>query len=176
MNRPEFLADHDLNEHIVDGVLRREPSIRLIRVREVGLDKRPDHEILEYAARKGLIVVSHDVNTMPAPAVTRVEEGLPMAGLLMVHQSDPVGASSTTWHSSGPRRRPRSGETKCASFRCDATAISNQKHGVECHRSSAGIGEFALRGAKSRHRRVYRDAIHSPDRCGARGFRAGAAC
>ena len=91
MSRPEFLADHDLNEHIVDGVLRREPSIRLIRVREVGLDKRPDHEILEYAAREGLIVVSHDVNTMPAPAFSRVEEGLPMTGLLVVHQSDPVG-------------------------------------------------------------------------------------
>ena len=91
VSRPEFLADHDLNEHIVDGVLRREPSIRWIRVREVGLDKRPDTEILEYAAQEGLIVVSHDVNTMPAPAFTRVEEGLPMAGLLMVHQSDPVG-------------------------------------------------------------------------------------
>jgi len=24
MSRPEFLAEHDLNEHIVDGVLRRE--------------------------------------------------------------------------------------------------------------------------------------------------------
>lgn len=27
MSRPRFLADHDLNEHIIDGVLRREPAL-----------------------------------------------------------------------------------------------------------------------------------------------------
>jgi hypothetical protein len=27
MSRPRFLADNDLNEHIVDGVLRREPTL-----------------------------------------------------------------------------------------------------------------------------------------------------
>jgi hypothetical protein len=37
MSRPRFLADHDLNEHLVTGVLRREPTIEFLRVREVGL-------------------------------------------------------------------------------------------------------------------------------------------
>lgn len=35
------LADHDLNEHIIIGVLRREPVIGFIRSREVGLADRP---------------------------------------------------------------------------------------------------------------------------------------
>ena len=26
MSRPRFLADNDLNEHIIDGALRREPA------------------------------------------------------------------------------------------------------------------------------------------------------
>jgi hypothetical protein len=94
MSRPEFLADHDLNEHIVDGVLRREPSVRFLRVREVGMSERPDDEVLEYSAREGLeglIVVSHDVNAMPAAADARMAEGRTMAGLFMVHQRDPVG-------------------------------------------------------------------------------------
>ncbi len=34
MSRPLFLADHDLYEHIVVGVLRREPAIEFLRVRE----------------------------------------------------------------------------------------------------------------------------------------------
>jgi hypothetical protein len=31
MSRPRFLADHDLNEHIVDGTLRREPGVEFLR-------------------------------------------------------------------------------------------------------------------------------------------------
>jgi len=46
--------------------------------------------VLEYAAAHHRIVISHDVNTMPAHAYARMDDGLPMAGLLMVRQSDPV--------------------------------------------------------------------------------------
>jgi len=91
MSRPRFLADHDLNEHLVHGVLRREPAIEFIRVRDIGMHERSDVEVLAYAAEHQLIVVSHDVNTMPANAYTRIRAGAPVAGLLMVKQSDPVG-------------------------------------------------------------------------------------
>ena len=91
MSRPRFLADHDLNEHIVQGVLRRESLVTFIRAREIGMSDRPDSELLEFAAQEGLIVVSHDVNTMPAEAFSRIEQGRPLRGLLMVQQSDPLG-------------------------------------------------------------------------------------
>ena len=29
MSRPKFLADHDLNEHILMGVIRRAPTVDL---------------------------------------------------------------------------------------------------------------------------------------------------
>jgi hypothetical protein len=90
MSRPRFLADHDLNEHILDGTLRREPAIEFVRARDVGLANRPDDEVLEYATAQGLLVVSHDVNTMPAHATARLEAGLPLSGLLMVRQSLPI--------------------------------------------------------------------------------------
>jgi hypothetical protein len=90
MSRPRFLSDHDLNEHIIDGTLRREPAIEFVRARDVGLDGRPDAEVLEYAAAQGLLVVSHDVNTMPAQAWARLAAGQPLSGLLMVQQSDPI--------------------------------------------------------------------------------------
>jgi predicted nuclease of predicted toxin-antitoxin system len=91
MSRPRFLADHDLNEHIIHGVLRREPAIEFVRAREVGLGDRPDPEILEYAAVQGLVVVSHDINTMPGHARARLATGKPLAGLLMVRQTHPIG-------------------------------------------------------------------------------------
>ena len=92
MNRPRFLADHDLNEHIIIGVRRREPTIEFVRVRDLGMQDRPDADVLEYADQEGLIVISHDVNTMPAEAYARLAAGKTIAGLLMVQQTESVGA------------------------------------------------------------------------------------
>jgi Domain of unknown function (DUF5615) len=91
MSRPRFLADHDLNEHIIDGVLRREPAVEFIRVRDIGLGDRPDPEVLAFAAQQGFLVVSHDVNTMVGHAYARLAAGEAMVGLLMVRQSEPIG-------------------------------------------------------------------------------------
>jgi hypothetical protein len=60
MSRPRFLADQDFNEHIISGVIRREPALEFARVRDVGLDRRPDSEVLAYAAAEDLLLVSHD--------------------------------------------------------------------------------------------------------------------
>jgi len=85
------LSDHDLNEHLIDGLLRREPAVDIVRARDVGMDDRPDSEVLEYASSQGRIVISHDVNTMTGHAYARLEAGEHVAGLLMVRQSDPIG-------------------------------------------------------------------------------------
>jgi predicted nuclease of predicted toxin-antitoxin system len=90
MSRPRFLADHNLNENIVQGVERREPAAEFARVRELGLEESPDDEILAYAARERLIVVSHDVTTMSAAAELLLAAGQPMNGLLLVHQFYPI--------------------------------------------------------------------------------------
>ena len=91
MSRPKFLADHDLNEQIVVGVLRRAPTLEFRRVRELGFEERNDAFLLDYAAAQGFIVVSHDVNTMPAAAYERLAEGRGITGLFMVQQSLPIG-------------------------------------------------------------------------------------
>ena len=91
MSRPRFLADHDLNEHIVAGVVRREPALAWVRARDVGMSAHADAEVLAYAADHGLLVVSHDINTMPSAAYTRMRAGQKMSGLFMVKQSDPLG-------------------------------------------------------------------------------------
>lgn len=64
-----FLADHDLNDYVVQGVERREPAIEFLRARELGLEQAGDAEVLAQAAARGLIVVSHDVTTMSAAAM-----------------------------------------------------------------------------------------------------------
>jgi hypothetical protein len=90
MSRPRLLADHDLNEHIIDGVRRCEPTVEFLRSRDVGLAGSPNPAVLDYAATQGLIVISHDVNTMPAHAHALLAAGQSMTGLFMVPQKYPV--------------------------------------------------------------------------------------
>ena len=90
MSRPRFLADHDLNEHIIDGVQRHEPALEFIRARDVRMSDRTDAEVLAFAAQNGLIVVSHDVNTMTNEALVLLDAGQVMNGLLMVQQTKPI--------------------------------------------------------------------------------------
>jgi len=86
-----FLTDEDFNEDIVEGVFRREPAIEFLAVRDVDLRGRPDGDVLEYGATHGLVLLSHDVNTMRGHAYERVRSNRPMPGLFIVRQHIPVG-------------------------------------------------------------------------------------
>jgi hypothetical protein len=93
MSRPRFLADNDFNEHILQGLLRQEPAVEVLRVREIGLDRAPDADVLAYAAVEGWIVLSHDVNTMTAAAYARIVAGERMAGLFIASQQAALGST-----------------------------------------------------------------------------------
>ena len=91
MGQVRYLADHNLNERLVDGVLRRDPTIDFVHVRDVGPSDRSDPDVLEWAAAHDYIVVSHDVNTMTGHAYDRMQEAKPMRGLLLVNLFEPLG-------------------------------------------------------------------------------------
>src|SRR5262245_12124224 len=86
MSRPRFLADHNFNENILHGVERQEPTVEIVRVRDVDLHERPDDEVLAYAATHQMITLSHDVNTMSAAANDRMSAGEALHGLFLVQQ------------------------------------------------------------------------------------------
>ena len=82
-----LLADHDLSEVIVAGVLRLFPGLDFVRARDVGLQRAYDHEILDWAAANARLTISHDESTMTDAAYNRVRKQLPMHGLVIVPQS-----------------------------------------------------------------------------------------
>jgi hypothetical protein len=90
MSRPRFLADNDLKDAIVLGVLRAEPTVEFVRLRELGLATLSDPDVLDFAARENWLVVSHDVNSITAAAYDRLAAGQPMTGLILAHQEAPV--------------------------------------------------------------------------------------
>jgi hypothetical protein len=86
-----FLTDEDFDNDLLRGLERRMPELDVLRVQDVELSGEPDPIILEWAAREGRIVLTHDVSTMPGHAYGRINEDLPMPGVCVVPQSLRLG-------------------------------------------------------------------------------------
>lgn len=86
-----FLVDQNFNEHIVDGLTRRDPTLEFTHVRDVGMEAAADPAVLEWAAAHDLVLLTHDRKTIPAFAHDRVVAGLPMPGVFLVSGDMPVG-------------------------------------------------------------------------------------
>jgi predicted nuclease of predicted toxin-antitoxin system len=56
----KFLADENFDNSIVRGLMRRQPDIDIIRVQDVGLSGEDDPIVLEWAAKEGRILLTHD--------------------------------------------------------------------------------------------------------------------
>ena len=85
-----FLADHNFNDHVLTGLLALDPSVDVVRTRDVGLAQAPDEELLEWAATVGRVVLTHDEHTLVGFAYDRVAAGIPMPGVVLVHQWVPI--------------------------------------------------------------------------------------
>lgn len=90
MTPPRFLADEDLRFEIVLAAKRIEPALELQTVVETGLSGAQDADILKHAQDHGLVVVSHDVNTMKAFAEERIRKSSGISGLFLVPQRRPT--------------------------------------------------------------------------------------
>ena len=87
----QLAADEDFNNHIVRGVLRRNPAMDIVRVQDAGLMSTKDPRVLEWAAAEGRVLFTHDVNTMPLHAKRRAAQGNPMPGLFAVPRYLSIG-------------------------------------------------------------------------------------
>lgn len=87
----KLAADEDFNNDVLRGIRRRNQDVDIVRVQDVGLSGADDEAVLEWAAREGRVLLTHDVNTMTRHAYERVSEGSPMPGLWAVGHGVPVG-------------------------------------------------------------------------------------
>jgi predicted nuclease of predicted toxin-antitoxin system len=85
-----LVSDENFNGEVVRGLFRRQPDLDLVRVQDVGLAGVDDPDVLEWAAREGRILLTHDRSTMPDFAAERVRAGLPMPGVFVVNDRLPT--------------------------------------------------------------------------------------
>jgi len=86
-----LLADENLNNDIVRGLLRRKPDLDIVRVQDVGLSGADDPAVLEWAAEHRRILLTQDVSTITRYALERVRAGRPMPGVFEVNRSISIG-------------------------------------------------------------------------------------
>jgi len=84
-------ADENFNNDIVRGLWRRKPELDIVRIQDIGLSGADDPTVLEWAAREGRVLLTHDVTTMTSYAYERVRAGQPMPGVFEVSRAVPIG-------------------------------------------------------------------------------------
>ena len=88
-----LLTDENFNHDILRGLIRRVPHLDFVLVHDVGLTSQPDPMLLKWAASNHRSIMTQDVKTMRPYAEQLVAQGEPMAGLIVVPQSLPIGHS-----------------------------------------------------------------------------------
>ncbi len=86
-------ADENFNADIVRGLLRRLPDLDIVRVQDAGLSGADDTAVLEWAAREGRIVLTHDISTLVSFAFERIASARPMPGVFAARSSGPIGST-----------------------------------------------------------------------------------
>jgi hypothetical protein len=86
-----LLADENFDNHILRGLQQRVPALDMVRVQDVGLMGADDSTILQWAAEEDRVVITHDVTTMTAHAIGRLQSGLPFPGVVEVKRRAPMG-------------------------------------------------------------------------------------
>lgn len=87
----KLLADENLDNAIIRGLLRRNPDIDIVRVQDIGLSGEDDPVVLEWAADEGRILLTHDVATITRYAKARLTKNLSMPGVIEIHMDAPIG-------------------------------------------------------------------------------------
>ena len=86
-----FAADENFNGTILKELLKLFPDLDIVRVQDTELYQAPDPAVLEWAAQENRIIITHDVQTLVNDAYARVEEGLPVPGVILIPGTLPVG-------------------------------------------------------------------------------------
>ena len=87
-----FAADENFDGAVLGGLMARVPELDMVRVQDTELAGAHDPMVLEWAAREGRVLLSHDRATLTAFAHERVDAGQPMPGVIQVRVGMSIGA------------------------------------------------------------------------------------
>ncbi len=87
----QLLMDENMHGGVIRGLRRQAPALDVIDVHEAGLAGFDDPSILQWAAQNGRLTLTRDIATFPAFAAVRVQNGIPMPGVIVCQPNAPLG-------------------------------------------------------------------------------------
>src|SRR5689334_1996292 len=86
-----LLVDENISGNIMRAILRQNPNADIIRVQDTEVFEKSEPEVLEWAAKEGRILLTHDVQTIPKYAGERLISGQSMPSIIVARQELPIG-------------------------------------------------------------------------------------
>jgi hypothetical protein len=86
-----LLIDENFDHRILRGLKIRHPGLDYVVVQATSLKGVSDPELLEAAAEQNLVLVTHDVSTIPRYAYERIKAAQIMPGVIVIPEDLPVG-------------------------------------------------------------------------------------
>lgn len=86
-----FAADENFDGTILKELRKRLPELDIVRVQDTIMYQAADPAVLEWAAQEERIIFTHDVQTLVGDAYARVEQGLPMPGVILIRETLAIG-------------------------------------------------------------------------------------
>lgn len=86
----KFAADENFNNRILRGLLRRQSDLDVVRIQDTEIAGKGDPVMLDWVAREGRILLTHDQKTIPDFVYKRIQAGLPVSGVIVARKSLPI--------------------------------------------------------------------------------------
>lgn len=86
-----FVTDENFDNRILRGLLRLKPDLDIVRAQDTEISGADDPTLLEWTAKEGRILLTHDVETMVNFAYQRVAANLPLPGVFEIRDTVPIG-------------------------------------------------------------------------------------
>lgn len=86
-----LLFDENFNQRIVRGLKRELPNLEFEIAQNCGLKGKSDPEVLEWASANEVVLVTHDLKTVPKFAYQRLAENKKLSGVVAVPDDFPIG-------------------------------------------------------------------------------------
>jgi hypothetical protein len=88
---PRFLTDENFDGHVLLGIRRLLATVEIVRVQDVQLQGAKDELILEWAATRDYVLLTHDANTMTRHGRERVVAGMRFPGMVVIKRMTGIG-------------------------------------------------------------------------------------
>jgi uncharacterized protein with PIN domain len=85
-----FVLDENFNGKVARGLRAQKPDVDMVRLQDTEISGADDPTVLEWAAKEGRILLTHDLATMTKYAKERIMQGLPISGVIFIQDTLPV--------------------------------------------------------------------------------------